>query len=304
MTLKLASARAGVLALAVSAAAGVVAGAAGDSMAATRSSNGITIQGIPHRIVSMSPAATEDLYAVGAGKQVVAVDRYSIFPKGAPRTKLSGYTPNVEAIAKYKPDLVVITDNVNHLTTQFAALHVPVLVEPAPSNLTGAYAQISQIGVATGHSQKARSVIANMRSRIAAIVASVKKQHPALTVYDELDQTYYSATSKTFIGQVYAKFGLRNIADGAANKVGAYPQLSSEYIVGADPDLVVLADTTCCGQSAATVAKRPGWSTITAVKHDYVLAVNDTIASEWGPQIVTFFSEVAGEIRKIEAGGA
>ena len=75
----------------------------------------MTIPHQPTRIVSLSPTATEDLYAVGAGKQVVAVDSYSTYPPQAPRTKLSGFTPNVEAIAKYRPDLVVVADDTNHI---------------------------------------------------------------------------------------------------------------------------------------------------------------------------------------------
>ena len=77
-----------------------------------------------------------------------------------------------------------------------------------------------------------------------------------LTVYHELDPTYYSATSKTFIGRVYALLGLRNIADAADKTGSGYPQLSAEYIVAASPDLIVLADTKCCGQTAAKVGKR------------------------------------------------
>src|SRR5712671_1024658 len=73
-----------------------------------KAANGaVTIPHRPTRIISLSPTATEDLFAVGAGRQVVAVDSYSTYPPTAPRTKLSGYTPNIEAIAKYKPDLVV-----------------------------------------------------------------------------------------------------------------------------------------------------------------------------------------------------
>jgi len=79
-----------------------------------------------------------------------------------------------------------------------------------------------------------------------------------------------------------------------------YPQLSSEYIIAADPDLIVLSDTVCCGQSYKTVAARPGWSSITAVKEHNILAVNDTIASQWGPEIISFVRDVAGAVRRIE----
>jgi iron complex transport system substrate-binding protein len=261
--------------------------------------NRVTLPAHPDRIVSLSDAATEDLFAIGAGRQVVAVDEYSTYPATAPRTKLSGFAPNIEAIARYNPDLVVTSQNVDHIESQLAALHIPVLFEPAPANLSGAYAQIEQLGSATGHAGAATGVVASMRRQVAAIVASVKKERPPLTVYHELDQTYYSASSETFIGQLYRLLGLRNIAD-RARKAGPYPQLSSEYIVASNPDLIVLADTACCGQSDRTVAARPAWSRISAVRNHDVLAVDDTVASEWGPRVLLFLKAVADEVRRIE----
>jgi iron complex transport system substrate-binding protein len=270
------------------------------SSVTVKASNGVALPADPDRIVSLSGASTEDLFAVGAGKQVVAVDVYSTYPPDAPRTKLSGFDPNVEAIAKYNPDLVVISGNVDSIESQLASLHIPVLVEPAPANLAGAYDQIDQLGGATGHLSQAAAVVASMRRQVASIVASVKRVSPPPTVYHELDQTYYSASSETFIGQLYSLLGLRNIAD-KAEKAGAYPQLSSEYIIASDPDLIVLADTVCCGQSYKTVAARPGWSHIAAVEHHDVLAVNDSVASEWGSRIVVFLQQVADEVKRIEA---
>jgi iron complex transport system substrate-binding protein len=252
------------------------------------------------RVVSLSDASTEDLFAIGAGRQVVAVDSYSTYPANAPRTKLSAFSPNVEAIARYRPDLVITSQNVDNIGKQLAALRIPMLYDGAPAGLSGAYTQITQLGGVTGHARQAAALVRGMRHRVASIVASVKKESPPLTVYHELDQTYYSASSKTFVGQIYKLLGLKNLADAAA-KASAYPQLSAEYIIASNPDLIVLADTACCGQSAKTVAARPGWSDINAVRGGDVLAVNDTIASEWGPRSVDFLADVAREVRKIEA---
>lgn len=259
-----------------------------------------TISHRPRRIVSLSPSATEDLFAVGAGSQVVAVDSLSTYPKSAPHTKLSAYHPNLEAIVKYRPDLVVIADDINHVAEQLAKLHVPVLTYPAPANLNGAYAQLAQLGLATGNTAGARREIARMRGRIAAIVHSVPHPSRTLTVYHELDQNYYSADSRTFIGQIYALFGLKNIADKAGN-ANNYPQLSPEYIIARNPDLIVLADTICCHQTPAKVAARPGWSHIAAVRNGTVVPVSDTVASEWGPQIVQFVKTIASAVRRAEA---
>jgi len=116
-------------------------------------------------------------------------------------------------------------------------------------------------------------------------------------VYHELDPSGFSADSSTFIGSVYEMLGLENIADGADETAGGYPQLSTEYIVGEAPDLIVLADTKCCAQSAETVAQRPAFDTIPAVANGQVLAADDDIASRWGPRIADFAEAVAGALK-------
>jgi iron complex transport system substrate-binding protein len=132
-----------------------------------------------------------------------------------------------------------------------------------------------------------------MRRHLAAIVASVPKTRRHLRVFHELDPTYYSATSSTFIGSVYGLFGFRDIADAAGGTGGGYPQLSGEYIVAKNPQIIVLADTRCCGQTYGSVSSRPGWSTISAVQHHRVFGANDDVASRWGPRIVQFARSVA-----------
>ena len=249
----------------------------------------------PHRIISLSPTATEDLFAIGAGKQVVAVDNQSNYPKRAPHTNLSGYTPNVEAIANYHPDLVIIFYNPSGFASQLRKLGIKVVNEPAANNLKQAYAEIVALGRLTGHEKGAKGVVRSMRTHLAAIVRSVPKTRRHLRVYHELDQTYYSATSKTFIGSIYKLFGFRDIADAAsgAAAAGGYPQLSGEYIIAKNPQIIVLADTKCCQQSYATVSSRPGWGTISAVQHHRVVLANDDVASRWGPRIVQFARTVA-----------
>jgi iron complex transport system substrate-binding protein len=259
----------------------------------------VTIMKRPARIVSLSATATEDLYAVGAGIQVVAVDSYSTYPPQAPRTHLSGFTPNIEAIAKYRPDLVLIDTDAKHIVRELGKVGIPVLVEPPAANLNDVYAEITQIAKVAGHAQTASRVNANIRRQVAAIVRSVPRPTTPLTVYHELDQHFYSATSRTFIGQMYKLLGLVNIADKAKGS-GTYPQLSAEYIIASNPDLIVLADTVCCGQTRATVAARPGWSGISAVKSGEVVPVNDSIASEWGPRIVLFLKAVASAVKTLE----
>lgn len=265
---------------------------------------GVTFASAPSRIVSLSPTATEMLFAIGAGPQVVAVDDQSDYPPEAPVTKLSGFQPNVEAIAGYAPDLVVVAYDPGGLVKSLKGLSIPTLVQPAASKLRDSYDQIVQLGRATGHVTEATTVVQRMRAQIAAIVASVPAPSRALSIYHELDDTYYSATSRTFVGKVYQAFGLENIADGAPAKAGDYPQLSSEYIVSANPDVIVLADTKCCGQSAATVRQRAGWSSIAAVRSGDIVSADDDVVSRWGPRIVEFYRLVARAVVRAEATGA
>jgi iron complex transport system substrate-binding protein len=260
----------------------------------------VTITKQPHQIVSLSPTATEMLFAINAGHQVIAVDDQSNYPADAPMTKLSGFQPNIEAIAAYKPDLVIASDDNGGLVHGLAALNIPVLVEPAAKNLVDSYRQIAQLGVATGHATEASALEKKMRADLAAITASLPKPAKALKVYHELDDTYYSATSATFIGQVYGLLGLKNIADGATAAAPDYPQLSAEYIVSSNPDLIVLADTKCCHQTLATVAARPGWSSIAAVKSGQVVGADDDIASRWGPRVVEFLRAIAPHVKQLE----
>ena len=258
----------------------------------------VTITKEPQRIVSLSPTATEMLFAIAAGSQVVAVDDQSTFPSNAPMTKLSGFQPNVEAIAAYTPDLVVASDDTGGIVHGLGALNVPILIEPAAKNLDDSYKEIDQLGAATGRGAEASLLAKKMRSDLAAIVASIPKPGRQLKVYHELDDTYYSATSATFIGQVYGLLGLKNIADGAKASAGDYPQLSAEYIVSSSPDLIVLADTKCCHQNLASVSARPGWSSITAVKTGQVIGVDDDIASRWGPRVVDFLRALAPHVKQ------
>jgi iron complex transport system substrate-binding protein len=274
---------------------------------AVRAANGtVRLAQRPDAIVSLSPTATEMLYAIGAGSQVKAVDVNSDYPPQAPRTKLSGFTPNVEAIVGYRPDLVLVDGTTGGLVQKLRSLSVPVLELPAPATLGGVYAEFDQLGHATGHLAAAQREDASLRAQIAAIVTSVGHTPPP-TYYYELDQTYYSLTSSTFVGQLLALLGLKSIADAAhgAAAAGGYPQLSSEFIVRANPDYVILADTICCHQSAATVAARPGWAGMRAVRDGHVIALNDDIASRWGPRIVTLLRDVAaGLAAKGQGGGA
>jgi iron complex transport system substrate-binding protein len=215
---------------------------------------------------------------------------------------LSGITPNIEAIAKYNPSLVVASQDSGGLVAGLGKLGIPVLIEPAVPTIAAAYAQIQQIGQVTGHAAQAATLVAGMRDQVAADVRQAGSGHPGLTYYWELSASpFYSATSATFIGQVVGLFGLKNIADKADKPSDAgYPQLSEEYIVTARPQVIFLADNEAAdgGQSPAVVARRPGWSGIPAVQDHEVIGLNDDVASRWGPRIPALVAEIARAVEQ------
>ncbi|MGA5304257.1 ABC transporter substrate-binding protein [Nucisporomicrobium flavum] len=259
---------------------------------------GVTLDARPERIVSLAPTATEVLFAIDAGSQVVAVDDQSTYPPEAPRSELSGFKPNAEAIAAKNPDLVVVSDDLNKIVDQLTKLKIPVLFAPAAKTLDDTYGQIAQLGTLTGHPAEAAALTGRMRADIDKIVKGVPARSAPLTYYYELDPTYYTVTSQTFVGSIFAMVGLKNVADGAKT---AYPQLSQEALVSADPDMIFLADSKCCAQSPATVKARKGWSGVTAVKTGQVVALDDDIASRWGPRVVDLVRSVADAVAKVPA---
>jgi iron complex transport system substrate-binding protein len=290
------------VALAVTGAAGAPATPAASSqfpVTITTPAGKVTVSKRPQRIISLSPTATESLFAIGAGRQVVAVDDQSDHPRNAPRTSLSGFTPNVEAIASYRPDLVVIAYDPKGLSGALRRLGITVVHHDGARTIKGAYQQIRQLGLVTGHEPEATRLVRTMKSRIGRIIAKARATASRFSVYHELTPDLYSATSQTFVGKVYQALGLRNIADAADSVGTGYPQLSAEYVLSANPDLIVLADTVCCGQRPSTVAARPGWDRISAVRTGSVVRIHDSIASRWGPRLVDFFRAMSAGLARL-----
>jgi iron complex transport system substrate-binding protein len=258
---------------------------------------------VPSRIISLSPTATEMLFAVGAGDQVLAVDDFSNYPVEAVAKMqgLNGFEPNVEAIAGLEPDLVA-TDGTNPgLLAQFDTLGIGHWEGPAAVTFDDIYTQIEQLGAATGHVAEAAALVGQMHTDIATVVDGLPDLPAPLTYYHELDPNgYWSVTSDTFIGLVYSEAGLENIAD-AVGEDNPYPQLSAEFIVSEDPDLIFLACTKYCGETPETVAARPGWDAMSAVKNGNVIPMDDDIASRWGPRIVDYIEQVGAAVA--QAGG-
>lgn len=263
----------------------LVAGCRGDTTAQDEA----TVEKHPTSIVSLSPTATEMLFAIGADDQVVAVDDQSDYPAGVPTTELSGYEPNVEAILGYEPDLVVASADSGDLVAGLKAADVPVLLLPAATGLEESYSQIERLGAATGHVAESAEVVGEMQTGIEAAVAKAPDVE-GMSYFHELGPDLYTVTGNTFMGEIYGLFGMRSIADAKGDD---YPQLSSEYVVSADPDLVFLGDNGCCGVTPGDVRERPGWEQMSAVRHGGIHVVDEDITSRWGPRVVEFVELVA-----------
>ena len=260
----------------------------------------VTIEEKPERIVSISPTSTEVLFAVGAGSQVVAVDDQSNFPADAPVTDLSGFTPNVEAIASYDPDVVFLSFDPGDVIAGLESLGIPVILHPTAVTVTDAYTQWEQVGVASGNMAEAAELVAMTTTSIASAISTLPDGTDGLTFYYELDPTFYSVTSSTFVGELFVLTGVSNIADAADPDGFGFPQLTAEYIIEQNPTLIYLADTKCCGQNAETVAERPGWDTLGVVVRGSVVELDDDVASRWGPRIADLVDDIVTSILDLE----
>lgn len=262
-----------------------------DTTVAANPGNGKTI-------LSLSPTATEMIYAIGAGSQVVAVDSLSNYPEEAASkvTKISAFEPNAEAILGYDPDIVLISNDMNKITEQLkkAKPEITVWTGAMAGTIDDTYLQITDLGVVTGHQEEAAALVQKMKTEIAAATEGITAPAGAKYYY-ELDNTFYSLTSKTFVGSLLKSTGIVNIAD-EAEAGNDWPQLNAESIVKANPTVIFLADTKCCQQTGKVVAARPGWDAIDAVKNENVYDLDDDIASRWGPRVVDLVKLLAGAV--------
>ncbi len=245
--------------------------------------NTVTLEAPPQRIASLSAGHTEILYAIGAGGQVGAVDNTSDCPAAtADLPKMDAFTPSVEAIAELEPDLVIIFFDPGDLQSSLQGLDIPVLNLASPSSVEGVYDQVDLLGEATGHATDAARLIADMQAEVEEIRSEIGDVADAPTVFHEIDNTYFTAGPGSFIADLYDILGAENIADATGQ---AFPQMSAEAIIEADPEVIILADEDA-GESPDTVRARPGWDNISAVQNGRVHIVDPDIVSRPGPRLV------------------
>lgn len=252
-----------------------------------------------HRIISLSPTATEDLFAIGAGNKILAVSSDSNYPANAPRSSLDAFMPNLEAIVAMRPDLVILNNGATKaglIKTGLEKLKIVVYLENAPDSLDGVYKEIFDLGSLSGNTSGAYAVVTSMKVKISKALAYGRKVKN-VSFFHELDNTLYSATSSTFIGSVYKSFGFTNIADaGASSDSYGYPQLTAEFVIKSNPRYIFLADAQY-GENISHVAKRPGWGQLSAVTGNRVIELPEDIHSRWSPRLADFYIFISNIVR-------
>lgn len=239
----------------------------------------------PQRIVSLSPGTTETLFAIGAGDQIVAVDRFADYPEAAKaRPKVDYSRPSIESLTAQQPDVIIASGRQRDTVPAMREAGLPVVMFDEAATLNDVLARIREIGRIAGRSTEAETLATDLDNRIRAIIGRLNGNQAGPRVYHEVSSQLHSATPSSFIGDFYTLLGARNIAQGAT---GAYPQLSQEVIIQRDPEVIVLAD----GREGVTVDQvrsRTGWNSISAVTTGRVYLLPDEQAdmlSRPGPRV-------------------
>jgi iron complex transport system substrate-binding protein len=250
----------------------------------------VNLTGIPRRIVSLAPANTEILFAVGAGKQLVGRDSFSDFPAEAKSIKDIGGSMgkyDAEAIVALHPDLVLAGEiNTPEMISSLEKLGLMVYSLPNPTSLDGMYANLENVGRITGHQSEAIARITKLKQRVADVDARIKPLSGYPQVYYELDATDatkpYTAGPGTFVDLLIARAGGVNI--GASLK-SPWAQISLEQLVVANPSIIILGDS-AYGTTSDSVRQRAGWGELDAIQKSQVYIFDDNLVSRPGPRLV------------------
>jgi iron complex transport system substrate-binding protein len=255
----------------------------------------LTLESAPQRIVALSAGHVEILFAIGAGDQIVAVDQNANYPPEAREisSQISGFEPNLEEIVDIDSDLVIVSFDADGIVGALDNLGVPVFFDDINTEITsieGVFESILELGSATGHSAEAEALVANLQQRVDAVVEVVADVEQGPRIYHELDETFFTVGTDSFVGDLYNKLKAQNIV---LPDEGFFPQLTQEAIIDRDPEVILLADSRF-GQTPDVVAERAGWDAIDAVASGRVHPVDPDIYSRPGPRIVDALEELAG----------
>ena len=260
----------------------------------------VTLNGFPQRIISLAPSNTEILFAIGAGDQVVGRDELSDFPEEAKVVTDIGSTfdaLNTELLVSLNPDLVLAAEiNTPEQVKQLEDLGLTVYYLKNPTTLEEMYGNLELLAQMTGHEEEAATLVESLKARVAAVDEKIAPISSRFSVFYELDATDpskpYTAGKGTFITQLIDRAGGYNIA----SDLDGYPQLSLEQVVAADPAFIILGNARY-GVTPESVAQRPGWENLSAVKNGQIYPFNDDLVSRPGPRLVDALEELAKLLR-------
>ncbi|MFC2028766.1 helical backbone metal receptor [Chloroflexota bacterium] len=238
------------------------------------------------RVVSLTPATTEILFAIGAGSQMVGRDMFSDYPQSALDVADIGGSwgeYNSEAIVNLQPDLVIAGGiNPPELVASLENLGLTVYFLANPVTLEELYDNLFIMGTLTGHETEAVDLSEALEARAKAVDDALAGNSIKPLVYYELDATPFTAGPGTFVDQLIDRAGGVNFGSGMES---AWVQVNLEQIVLADPALIILGDA-AYGETLETVAARPGWDVLSAVRDQMIYAFDDNLVSRPGPRLV------------------
>lgn len=256
----------------------------------------------PQVIVSLTPANTEILFAIGAGDRVVATDDTSDYPAEAvDLPDVATFSAvDVEQVVNLDPDLVVaggLGFTPADAITQLRSLDIPVLVTYAPS-VEGVYKDVELLGAATGTSEAALALTASMRAEIDAISGAVAAAGTPPRVfyeigYDDTTGAIYAPADDSFVAEMVTLAGGDTITTGDPNTY----EIALETLIERDPEVIVLGVNPFYEPTPEAVAARPGWKVMSAVKNDDVRPVRDIEITRPGPRLALGLRNLAGAIR-------
>lgn len=250
----------------------------------------VTLAATAERIVSLAPSATEILFAVGAGDQVIGRDSFSNYPETVVEIQDVGGSMgdySTEMIASLNPDLVVATEiNTIEQVKALEDLGLTVYYIKNPTELAGLYPILTTVGALTGHSTEAEQLVTDLTDRVKIVTDTLGQVDNRVLVFYELDGSDpakpWTAGPGTFLDQLVQMAGGTNL--GAVMK-DAWAQISLEELLVQDPDMIILGDS-AYGVTAEAVTARAGWSSLTAVQENRIYAFNDDLVSRPGPRLV------------------
>jgi len=252
--------------------------------------NTVTLSRPAQRIVALAPSITESLFAIGAGGQIVARDDNAKFPPEAEKIPsvggLWGDLP-LEAILSYQPDLVIAAEIISpDKVKQMQDAGLQVFWVPNPKDFDGLYKNLRDLAKLTGHEAEAEKLIAQLQERVQTVEDALADVTEEPLVFYELDGTDpanpWTTGPNTFISNTIKMAKGRNVGD-VLDK--AWAQISTEELVKQNPDIILLADAPY-GVTPESVAQRPGWDAIKAVKEGKVYPFDPNLLSVPGPRLV------------------